>query len=43
MERTDNPAFGAASGSYTGSRTGNHAAGEASISNGASSKWDASW
>ena len=43
MERTDDPAFGAASGSYTGSRTGNHAAGEASISNGASSKWDASW
>jgi hypothetical protein len=43
MERTDNPAFGAVTGSYTGSRTGNHAAGEASISNGASSKWDASW
>ena len=43
MERTDNPAFGAVTGSYTGSRTGNRAAGEASISNGGTSKWDASW
>ncbi len=43
MERTDNPAFGAVTGSYAGSRTGNHASGEASISNGANSKWDASW
>ena len=43
MERTDNPALGAVTGTYTGSRTGNRAAGEASISNGAISKWDASW
>jgi hypothetical protein len=46
LQRTDNPAFGACSGSYTGSRTGNHAEGEASVSNGvtsANSKWDASW
>jgi hypothetical protein len=43
MERTDNPAFGACTGSYTGSRTGNRANGEASISNGATSTWDASW
>jgi hypothetical protein len=43
LERTDSPAIGACSGSYTGTRTGNHAEGEASISNGAVSKWDASW
>ena len=43
MERTDSPAVGAVTGSYTGSRTGNRAAGEASISNGGTSKWDASW
>ena len=43
MERTDNPAFGAVTGTYAGSRTGNHASGEASISNGATSQWDASW
>jgi len=43
MERKDTPGFGAVTGTYTGSRTGNRAAGEASISNGASSKWDASW
>jgi hypothetical protein len=43
MERTDNPAFGAVTGTYTGTRTGNRAAGEASVSNGAVSKWDASW
>jgi hypothetical protein len=43
MERTDNPAFGAVTGSYTGSRAGNRANGDASISNGAISQWDASW
>lgn len=43
MRRTDNPAFGAVNGSYTGTRTGNRAAGEAAISNGATSQWDASW
>ncbi len=43
LERTDNPAFGAVTGTYTGSRTGNRASGEASISNGATSQWDASW
>jgi hypothetical protein len=43
LQRTDAPAFGACTGSYTGTRTGNHAEGEASISNGAVSKWDASW
>jgi hypothetical protein len=43
MQRTDNPAVGAVTGSYTGSRTGNSAAGQAAISNGFTSKWDASW
>jgi hypothetical protein len=43
MKRNDNPAFGSVSGSYTGSRTGNRATGEAIVSNGATSKWDASW
>jgi hypothetical protein len=43
MERKDTPGFGAVTGSYTGTRTGNRAAGDASISNGANSKWDASW
>jgi hypothetical protein len=43
MERTDNPAFGSATGSYKGSRTGNRATGEATFSNGATSHWDASW
>jgi hypothetical protein len=43
IERTDNPAFGAVTGSYTGSRTGNRATGEASISNGAATTWEASW
>jgi hypothetical protein len=43
MERANNPAVGAVTGSYAGSRTGNRAMGEASISNGATSKWDASW
>jgi hypothetical protein len=43
MERTDNPAVGAVTGRYTGSRNGNRAAGEAKISNGATSNWDASW
>jgi hypothetical protein len=43
MERIDNPVFGAVTGSYSGSRNGNHAAGEAAISNGVTSNWDASW
>jgi hypothetical protein len=43
MQRIDNPTFGAVSGSYTGSRTGNSATGEATESNGATPKWDASW
>jgi hypothetical protein len=43
MERRDDPAFGAVTGSYTGSRTGNSATGKAAISNGANSSWDASW
>lgn len=43
MQRTDNPTFGAVTGSYTGSRTGNSATGEATESNGATTKWDASW
>jgi hypothetical protein len=43
MQRTDNPKFGAVSGSYAGSRTGNRAAGEATISNVLTSKWEASW
>ena len=43
MERTDNPAVGAVTGSYTGSRNGNSAAGEAAILHGGTSNWDASW
>jgi hypothetical protein len=43
MERSDEPAVGACTGSYTGSRTGNRVTGTASISNGANSRWDASW
>ena len=43
MERNDNPAFGSVSGSYTGSRTGNRAIGKATVSNGVTSDWDASW
>jgi hypothetical protein len=43
MERTDKPAVGAVTSSYSGSRNGNHAAGEASHSNGFTSNWDASW
>jgi hypothetical protein len=43
MKRNDNPAFGAVTGSYSGPRTGNHATGEATVSNGATTKWDASW
>jgi len=43
MQRVDNPKFGAVSGSYTGSRTGNTATGEATESNGSTTKWDASW
>lgn len=43
MQRTDKPAFGACTGTYTGTRTGNRASGEADISNGGHSTWDASW
>jgi hypothetical protein len=43
MKRNDSPAFGSVTGSYLGSRTGNHATGEATVSNGATSNWDASW
>jgi hypothetical protein len=43
MQRTDNPAFGAVTGSYTGSRTGNRATGEAVISNGFTTRWEGSW
>ena len=43
MERNDNPAFGSVSGSYTGSRNGHRAEGQATISNGATSNWEASW
>lgn len=43
MQRLDDPALGAVSGSYTESRTGDHAIGEASISNGVTAGWDASW
>ena len=43
MQRTDAPAVGACNGTYTGSRAGNHASGGASISNGASTTWEASW
>jgi hypothetical protein len=43
MQRIDNPKFGAVSGSYIGSRAGNSATGEATESNGATTKWDASW
>ena len=43
MQRTDQPAVGACTGTYTGTRTGNRASGEASISNGGHSTWDASW
>jgi hypothetical protein len=43
MQRTDQPAIGACTGTYTGTRTGNRASGEASISNGGHSTWDASW
>jgi hypothetical protein len=43
MERTDKPAFGAVTSNYTGSRNGNHAAGEATHSNGGTSSWEASW
>jgi len=43
MQRHDDPAFGAVSGSYTGSRTGNSATGEATESNGYTTKWEASW
>ncbi len=43
LQRTDNPAIGACTGTYTGTRTGNRASGGATISNGAASTWDASW
>ncbi|MGB9171133.1 MAG: hypothetical protein WCC35_06035, partial [Bradyrhizobium sp.] len=43
MQRTDKAAFGAVTGSYSGSRNGNHAAGEATVSNGGTPNWDASW
>jgi hypothetical protein len=43
MPRTDNPAFGAVTGTCTGTRTGNRASGEATNSGGAASTWDASW
>jgi len=43
MNRTDKPKFGAVTGSYSGSRSGNHATGQATVSNGAHSKWEASW
>lgn len=43
MQRTDNPAFGAVTGSYTGSRIGNRATGEAVISNSITTNWEASW
>ena len=43
MQRADKPASGSVTGSYSGSRNGNHAAGEAAISNGGVSNWDASW
>jgi hypothetical protein len=43
MQRHDDPAFGAVSGSYTGSRTGNRATGEAAIANVVTTNWDASW
>ena len=43
MQRTDAPAVGACTGTYTGTRTGNRASGEAAISNGGHSTWDASW
>lgn len=43
MQRTDKPAVGAVTSNYSGSRNGNHAAGEASHSNGGVSNWDASW
>jgi hypothetical protein len=43
MQRADYAALGACTGTYTGTRAGNRANGEASISNGATSTWDASW
>ena len=43
MQRADKPAPGSVTGSYSGSRNGNHVAGEAAISNGGVSNWDASW
>jgi hypothetical protein len=43
MQRADNPAIGACTGIYTGTRISNRASGEASISNGATSQWDATW
>jgi hypothetical protein len=43
MQREDKPAFGAVTGTYTASRSGNTAHGQAVISNGAESAWDATW
>ena len=43
MMRRDNPALGSVSGTYTGQRSGNSASGEAAISNGFRSTWDATW
>jgi hypothetical protein len=43
MLREDKPAFGSVTGTYTGVRSGNSAHGKAAISNGAVSKWDATW
>ncbi|MBI4275516.1 MAG: hypothetical protein HY659_12545 [Rhizobiales bacterium] len=43
MERNDNPALGAVTGTYSGQRAGNRAIGNAACSNGIKSNWDASW
>jgi hypothetical protein len=43
MARQDDPAIGSVTGTYTGRRSGNSAHGEAAISNGFKSTWDATW
>ena len=43
LKRTDAPAFGAVTGTYTGTRAGKTASGDAVVSNGITPKWEAAW
>ena len=43
MIREDKPAFGSVTGTYAAHRSGNSAHGNATVSNGAASTWDATW